>query len=178
MDCASPIVADGEGAFVSWWLEDAAPNTVLVHPSGRTFGDADQLMLAWITDNRSDLHGNVARAANGEFGGLVVLGALTVAVVIGLAQPAEPDRARVRWRPAVWRRIALEAPVRVGDTVWSESTVVALGRTDRRGGEVTRTIHGRNQRGEIVAEIEEVAWVPRRPGRARQRIFDSPEATE
>ena len=71
------------------------PGTVISHSHGRTIDEAEHVWLAWVTDNVSDVHGNTHRAAAGAFGQTLVLGALTVAIVIGLAEPAVSD-ARAR----------------------------------------------------------------------------------
>jgi acyl dehydratase len=131
---------------------------VIDHPGGRTIDQAEHVWLAWISDNASDVHGNADRAARGVFGQPVVLGALTVAIVAGLAAPATgspTDPASVA--PPGWRSIRLGKPVVPGDTLTARSTIHDV--RDRR---VRRTIEGRNQRGEVVATIEEDVAAPAR----------------
>ena len=151
-------VADRRG----WCLEDAVPGSVLRHPHGRTIGPAEHVWLAWITNNVSDVHGNADRAASGEFGGVVVLGALTVAIVAGLAEPAPfPAAEASRGLPAGWSSIALRAAVRPGDTISAASEF--LGNEpgdDASGGLVHRRIIGSSQRGETLVVIEERRFVP------------------
>ena len=151
-----------------WWLEDAVPGTVLRHRGGRTIDAAEHVLLAWMTDNQSDVHGNVDRASRGAFGGAVVLGALSVAIVVGLAGPAAPRPERIaRSLPTGWRRIALVGAVVPGDTLSAESEVTAVTPdTDGAGGTVERTVVGRNQRGEAVVRIDERCWAPARAGAA------------
>lgn len=144
-----------------WWLEDARPDTTVAHPGGRTFGADEHPRLAWLTDNASDVHGDAHRAASGPFGEPLVLGALTAAVVIGLAEPAVGSAADAG-RAAVhgWQRIALTATVRAGDTVTATSRILRATRdADARGGLVERIIEGRNQRGEVVVRVHESRWV-------------------
>lgn len=145
-----------------WWLEDARPGSTIEHPCGRTFGADEHPRLAWLTDNASDVHGDARRAASGPFGEPLVLGALTAAVVIGLAEPAVGPAADVR-RAVVhgWQRIALTATVLAGDTVTASSRIDRVTPdADRRGGLVERVVEGRNQRGEVVVRVEESRWVP------------------
>ncbi len=87
-----------------------------------------------------------------------MLGALTAAIVLGLAEPAVCDAGSVAMGlPRGWRSIALRGPVAAGDTLWSSSLVLATTPPGADGwGLVTRTITGRNQRGEPVVVIEEV----------------------
>lgn len=143
------------------------PGTVIRHPHGRTLDEADHVWLAWVTHNVSDVHGDRHAAARGPFGEPLVLGALTAAIVIGLAEPATCDPAHAAvTRTHGWRAIRLSGPVRAGDTLRAESRIEAV----RPGpvpalGLVTRTIRGLDQSGRVVAVIEEVDRpVARRPG--------------
>lgn len=147
-----------------WWLEDARPGGTIAHPGGRTINADEHPRLAWLTDNASDVHGDAHRAASGPFGEPLVLGALTAAVVIGLAEPAVGSAADARRAaPAGWQRIELTATVRAGDTVTASSRIVsATPDAGAPGGRVERVIEGRNQRGEVVVRVEESRWVPSR----------------
>ncbi|CAN5505095.1 MaoC family dehydratase [soil metagenome] len=140
-----------------WWLEDAVPGAVLRHPGGRTVGPAAHVWLAWVTHNVSPVHGNADAASRSEWGEPLVLGMLTAAIVIGLAQPATPP-------PELgtldcsdgWSSIRLTGTVVAGDTLSAESEIVAVtAAPGASSGRVQRTVRGRNQRGEVVALIEE-----------------------
>jgi acyl dehydratase len=152
------------GAQRGWWLEDAVPGTVLRHPGGRTVGAAEHVWLAWVTHNVSDIHGNADAASRGAWGEPLVLGMLTAAIVIGLAQPATPppEHGTLGWSDG-WSSIRLVGPVVAGDTLTAESKILAVASSpDGLGGRVRRTVSGRNQRGEVVALIEEARDVARR----------------
>jgi itaconyl-CoA hydratase len=145
------------GAQRGWWLEDAVPGTVLRHPGGRTIDEVEHVWLAWVTHNASDVHGNADAASRGPWGQPLVLGALSAAVVIGLAGPAagEPATGAAGWSDG-WRAVRLTGTVVPGDTLRAESAIHAVhavpgGRTGR----VARTIRGLNQRGEVVVVVEE-----------------------
>jgi len=147
-----------------WWLEDATPGVVIRHPGGRTFGADEHPRLAWLTDNASDIHGDVHRATTGSFGQPLVLGALTAAVVIGLAEPAvaHPSAAALATSRG-WTDVALISPVVAGDTIVATSRVEAVTRDDDgRGGLVRRVIEGRNQHDEVVVRIRDERWAPSR----------------
>jgi acyl dehydratase len=159
------------GADTGWWLEDALPGLVIRHPHGRTIDEAEHVWLAWLTHNLSDLHGDAHRAADGPFGQPLVLGALTASIVIGLAEPAVPTAGlAARTLPSGWASIRLSGPVVAGDTLRAESTIHAVRpMPDMPMGFVTRTITGRDQRGVVVALIEEVErLVPARAHRDRR----------
>jgi acyl dehydratase len=144
-----------------WWFEDAVPGGVIEHPGGRTIGADEHILLAWLTNNASDVHGNHDVSARGAFGGPVVLGALTVAVVVGLAEPATaPPPIAARAIPTGWRRIGLVGLVLPGDTLNAVSHIEAARRDPGDGGGVVeRVIVGRTQRGDEVVRIEEERWV-------------------
>jgi acyl dehydratase len=148
-----------------WWLEDATPGRVLRHPGGRTVGEAEHVWLAWATHNVGDLHGDVQTARRSGWDGPIVLGMLSAAMVIGLAEPAVPPPALAGLGLSRgWRSIRLTAAVRPGDTLRAESEIRAV--RDSPGGAsgcVFRTIRGYDQRDTVVAIIEEEREVPRRP---------------
>lgn len=150
------------GGQRGWWFEDAVPGTTCRHRGGRTVTADEHPRLAWLTNNASDVHGDAHRSASGAFGEPVVLGALSVAIVAGLAAPAcGPATTATRVALAGWRRIALRSVVRAGDTLRATSTFHSA-HSDGPGGIIERTIEGRNQRGDVVVVIEEAAWVPAR----------------
>jgi acyl dehydratase len=146
------------GADTGWWLDDAIPGTVLRHAHGRTIDEAEHVWLAWVTHNLSDVHGDRHAAARGPFGGPLVLGALAVAIVIGLAEPAVPAASlAVATLTPGWRAIRLMGPVRPGDTLQAEARFDAVRPAPPPGlGLVTRTMTGLDQSGRVVVEIEEV----------------------
>jgi acyl dehydratase len=149
-----------------WWLEDAIPGRSIRHPGGRTIGADEHPRLAWLTDNASDVHGDVHRAAATPHGQPLVLGALSAAVVIGLAEPAgAPPADSARAVERGWSAIALTATVKAGDTLVATSRVEAVTRDeDGRGGFVRRRIEGRNQHGIVVVRVHDERWAPTREG--------------
>jgi acyl dehydratase len=147
-----------------WYLDDAVAGQAMRHPGGRTIGHDEHARLAWLTDNASDVHGDAHRSARGPFGQPLVLGALTVAVVIGLAEPAGALASQVVDAvPSGWSRISLSRPVLPGDTLSAVSLVSAV-RPDPggMGGLVERVIEGHNQRSEVVVCIQDLRWAPSR----------------
>lgn len=147
-----------------WWFEDAVPGRLLRHPGGRTIGLDEQLWLAWVSNNASDVHGNIAWARQTGSGGPLVLGALTVAIVTGLGEPAEwPVRLLAQHRADGWSSVRLVGAVRPGATLYAESRIVATEPlADGSGGMIRRVLVGRDEAGVAVAELEEERAVPRR----------------
>lgn len=157
--------AKGGPAVLSLWtFDDATVGSTILHRHGRTVGADEHVWLAWVTNNASDLHGDAEAALRSEFGRPVVLGALTVAIVIGLAEPAEwpaPDAARHRQRG--WHSIRLTGAVFPGDTLRAESVILAATSfDDGQGGLVQRVVVGRTQAGIEVVRVEEERAVPAR----------------
>lgn len=148
-----------------WSFDDVVVSSIIHHPGGRTIGADEHVWLAWLTNNASDLHGNADAAPGMEFGRTVVLGALTAAIVIGLAEPAEWRAAdAARFRPAGWRSIQLRGVVLPGDTLTAESRILAATPFDSgEGGLIRRMIVGRTQSGAEVARVEEERAVPAAP---------------
>jgi acyl dehydratase len=158
------------GGQRGWWLEDAVPGSVLQHPGGRTIDEAEHVWLAWVTHNLSDIHGDAHAASRRDWGRPLVLGMLTAAIVIGLASPATPPpEDAATGLTDGWSSIRLTGLVFAGDTLRAESSIHAVDASpDGRSGRVRRTIRGRNQRGDIVAVIEEERGIPsRRPSEKR-----------
>lgn len=148
-----------------WWFEDALPGGTILHRAARTVGPAEHVWLAWITGNASDIHGDAHRAAQGPFGEPLVLGALTAAIVIGLASPAEGLHSPAREQLRGWRSVALGRPVVAGDTLRAVSEVHATeAAAEAGGGYVERTIRGFTQKDEVVVTIRETCYAPHRPG--------------
>ena len=148
----------------SWSFDDASVGSTIQHWGGRTIGADEHVWLAWISNNASDLHGNADAAAQKELGRVVVLGALTVAIVLGLAEPAEwPAKDVARHRPLGWSSIRLTGVVVPGDTLRAESVILdAAPFADGLGGLVRRVVVGRTQAGTVVARVEEERAVPTR----------------
>lgn len=157
--------ATGPAGFQrGWWFDEAVPGATIVHPGGRTITADEHARLAWLTNNASDVHGDAHRAARTPFGEPLVLGALSAAIVLGLAAPAtsRPEDA-ARGIGTGWERVDLVGLVLAGDTLRAVSRVRAVTPDgDGRGGIVTRSIEGRNQRDEVVVRVEETRWVAAR----------------
>ncbi|GAC1513377.1 MAG: hypothetical protein NVS1B3_17770 [Candidatus Dormibacteraceae bacterium] len=148
----------------SWSFDDASAGSTIQHWGGRTIGADEHVWLAWISNNASDLHGNADAAGHTEFGRAVVLGALTVAIVIGLAEPvAWPAKDVAFYRPLGWSSIRLTGLVVPGDTLRAESLILdAAPFAGGRGGLVRRVVVGRTQAGTVVCRVEEERAVPTR----------------
>lgn len=149
-----------------WYLEDALVGATLRHPGGRTIDAAEHVQLAWLTHNISPVHGDAHGVRARGWDEPIVLGALTVAIIVGLAAPATgPPRTASAALTAGWRTIALTGAVRPGTTLSATSRVIAVSDEDPDGGRVRRTIVGSDQDGRTIVRIEDDVFAPRRaPG--------------
>lgn len=147
------------------YFEDFEAGDVIVHPRGRTIGD-EHMALTNLVLNTAQLHFNQA-LCDAEpttcFGGRrVVFGGLVLAFVAGLASEETTENALAELSMTEGRHTA---PVFAGDTLFAESTVLEKRDADRRGAGIVRfRLVGKNQRGEVVLEIEREVLVRRRPG--------------
>jgi acyl dehydratase len=119
--------------------------------------EAEHVWLAWLTHNVSDVHGNADAASRGAWGQPLVLGMLTAAIVVGLAEPAlGPPAGAARNLGQGWDAITLERPVVAGSTLTAESRFehveASQGAADVL---VRRTIIGRDETGAVVVTIRE-----------------------
>lgn len=147
-----------------WTLLDAIPGRTIRHPGGRSIGEAEHVWLAWLTHNISDVHGNADASARTAWGQPLVLGMLTAAVVIGLAEPATgPPATAARSIGQGWDGITLERAVLAGSTLSAESHIEHV-EPVAEGADVLvrRTILGKDQTGAVVVRIRETRHLPAR----------------
>jgi acyl dehydratase len=142
------------------YFEDFTVGEVFRHWLGRTISEADCTWFALLTMNQHPLHSDAHYAAGTEHGQRVVLGPLVFSIGIGLTVADVSGRAIANLEI---ERITHEKPTFIGDTLYSESTVLGL-RVTSRGDRGTVTVETRvsNQRGERVMTFRRTALVPSR----------------
>jgi acyl dehydratase len=142
------------------YFEDFTVGEVIRHWPGRTISEADCTWFALLTMNQHPLHSDAHYAAGTEHGQRVVLGPLVFSIGIGLTVADVSGRAIANLEI---ERITHEKPTFIGDTLYSESTVLGL-RVTSRGDRGTVTVETRvsNQRGECVMTFRRTALVPSR----------------
>lgn len=146
-----------EGRF----FEDLAVGDVYVHRLGRTVLDVDNSWFTLLTQNTSALHFDRHYAAATEFGRPLVDSTFTLALVTGqsVADVSQNVIANLGWDD-----VRLPAPVYEGDTIYSESEVLAArpSRSRPGAGIVTVRTTGSNQDGVIVITFTRTFMVHRR----------------
>lgn len=127
---------------------------------GRTVTETDNLLFTMLAMNTNELHFNEEAAKASEWGKPLVNSTFTLALVLGLSVADTTQAGGVNLG---WTEITLPKPVFVGDTIRSETEVLAVRESSSRPacGIVTVRTRGRNQRDEIVCEFERSFLIPK-----------------
>lgn len=148
-----------------------------LHRPGRTATETDNVLFSALTMNSQPLHLDAAWAADSPFGERLVNSMWTLATMVGasvsqltlgtlVAQLAMTD-------------ITFPAPLRHGDTLYTETEILDTGRSASRPGQgiVTMRHTGRNQDGVVVASATRVAlmWCRDAVGGTASAASETPE---
>jgi acyl dehydratase len=142
------------------WFEEFTVGEVLKHWPGRTIGEADCTWFALLTMNQHPVHSDAHYATQTQHGQRLVLGPLVFSIGIGMTVADVSGKAIANLEI---EKIVHHAPTFIGDTLYSESTVLAT-RESKQGdrGTVTVETRVRNQRGECVMTFTRTALVPKK----------------
>jgi itaconyl-CoA hydratase len=134
------------------FLEDFAVGDVYRSRLGRTVSETDNTWFTLLTMNTNPMHFNAPYAERTEFGRLLVVSTLTLAIVLGLSVTDTSENAVANLG---WGDIKLPKPVFAGDTLWAESEVMTVRESKSRAnvGIVGIRTRGINQRAEVVIEF-------------------------
>jgi acyl dehydratase len=145
------------------YFEDFTPGMIVRHSRSRTLTEADNVLFCSLTMNTQPLHLDAEFATRSPFGQRVVNGILTLGLVVGISVGDLTEGTLVA--NLGYDRVVHPLPVFHGDTLRVETEVLDArpsGSRPDRG--VVRLRHrGRNQRDEIVIEVERSVLVLRRP---------------
>jgi itaconyl-CoA hydratase len=135
------------------YFEDLAVGDVYQHALGRTISEADNTWFTLLTMNTNQNHFNADFASRAPYGRLIVNSGLTVAIVLG---QSVADLSQTGIANLGWTEIVLSHPVFVGDTLYSESIVLAKRGSASRpyAGIITARTRGLNQHGD-----ECISWI-------------------
>jgi acyl dehydratase len=141
--------------------EQFAVGDVYAHRPGRTISETDNTWFTLLTMNQHPLHFDSAYAAETEFGRPLVNSCLTLSMVVGMSVA---DLSQNAVANLGWDRIKLTAPVFVGDTIYSESEVLAKRESESRPGQgiVTVRTTGTKADGSAFMTFERSFLVPKR----------------
>lgn len=143
------------------YFEEFEVGQRIKHWPGRTIGEADCTWFALLTMNQHPVHSDAHYAATfTQHGQRLVLGPLVFSIGIGMTVADISGKAIANLEI---ERITHDAPTFIGDTLYAESTVLAL-RESRQGDRGTVSVQTRvtNQRGECVMTFRRTALIPRK----------------
>ena len=145
------------------WFEEFVIGQVLRHEIRRTVTEADNMWFSAMTYNPAQLHIDHDYAAKTEFGKPLVNSIFTLGLVIGLSvqdTTLGTTVANLGMTDTVFPK-----PVFAGDTIRSETTILALRESQSRPGQgiVTMEHTGLNQRDEVVCKTVRNALMMKRP---------------
>ena len=142
------------------YYEDFQVGCIYEHRPGRTLTETDNTWFTLLTMNTHPLHFDAEYASHSEFGKCIICSPLTVAVMVGQSVTDVSQKAIANLG---WTDIKMTHPLFAGDTLTSESEVLAKRESKSRpdAGLVTVKTRGFNQNGTLVAEFERTILVAR-----------------
>ncbi len=157
-----------EGRF----LEDFEVGDLYRCRFGRTVTEADNIQFTLLTNNTNQIHFNRDYGERSGFGGCLVNSLLTLSVVMGMSSPdVSENGVNLGWEEA-----RLPHPVFAGDTLYSETEVLAVRESKSRPeqGIVSVLTRGFNQHGDLVIEFRRSILVWKRQHSPVVGLFPKP----
>ena len=145
------------------WFEEFVIGQVLRHEIRRTVTEADNMWFSAMTYNPAQLHIDHDYASKTEFGKPLVNSIFTLGLVIGLS--VQDTTLGTTVANLGMTDTMFPKPVFAGDTIRSETTILALRESQSRPGQgiVTMQHTGLNQRDEVVCKTVRNALMMKRP---------------
>ncbi|HEX6122770.1 MAG TPA: MaoC family dehydratase [Ktedonobacterales bacterium] len=143
------------------FFEDFAVGDVYQHALGRTVTTTDNLWFTLLTQNTAPIHFDHHYAAQTEFGRPLVDSTFTLALVTG---QSVSDVSQNVFANLGWDDVRLPHPVFEGDTIYSQSEVLAARESTSRPtvGIVSVRTTGYNQDGVVVITFTRTIMVYKR----------------
>lgn len=143
------------------FFEDFTVGDVYQHPLGRTVTTTDNLWFTLLTQNTAPIHFDHHYAAQTAFGKPLVDSTFTLALVTG---QSVSDISQNVFANLGWDDVRLPHPVFEGDTIYSQSEVLAVraSASHPATGIVTVRTTGYNQDGVVVIRFTRTVMVYRR----------------
>ncbi len=145
------------------WFEEFEEGVRYLHRPGRTVTEADNVLFTTLTMNTQPLHLDAHWAAGQPFGERLVNSMFTLATIVG-ASVTQLTLGTIVANLG-FSSVEFPAPLRHGDTLYSETTVLSKRLSSSRPGEgIVELEHvGRNQDGVVVARAVRSTLVRTRP---------------
>jgi itaconyl-CoA hydratase len=141
------------------WFEEFEVGTRYLHRPGRTATEADNTVFTTLTMNTQSLHLDAAWAAGTEFGERLVNSMWTLSTMVG-ASVSQLTLGTIVANLG-FTEVTFPAPLRVGDTLYSETTVLDKRASKSRPGQGIVTLEhiGRNQDEAVVGRAARTTLV-------------------
>ncbi|HEX9595440.1 MAG TPA: MaoC family dehydratase [Anaerolineales bacterium] len=145
------------------YYDELQVGDILRHGRARTITEAEHLLFSGMTQNTQPLHLDEEFARQAGFEGRIVNGILTLGLVIGITVPDLTEGTIVA--NIGYQNIQHPTPVYHGDTISVESEVLEKRASESKSDRgIVRLRHlGRNQKGEVVIEVERTVMFLTRP---------------
>ncbi len=145
------------------YFEELTVGDVFKHEPARTITETDNLLFTALTMNPQPLHLDAEFAGQAEFGQRLVNSIFTLGLAVGLSVGDTTLGTTVG--NLGFEQVEFPKPVFIGDTLYSETEVVAKrdSRSRPQWGIVTFEHRATNQRGEIIMRCRRAAMMQRRP---------------
>ncbi|MDT7594414.1 MAG: itaconyl-CoA hydratase [Pseudonocardiales bacterium] len=152
------------------FYEDFEVGDVYQHPLGRTITETDNTWFTLLTMNTNQAHFNAQVGASSEFGRMLVASPLTISIAMG---QSVTDTTQNAFANLGVDELKLTAPVYAGDTIWSESIVLAKRESGSRpdAGIVTIRTRTLNQDAVEVLTFKRTFYVHRRGAERAASLF-------
>jgi acyl dehydratase len=136
------------------WFEELQTGVTYRHAPGRTISEADNTLFSLLTMNPQAVHIDAAFSEQTEFGERLVNSLLTMSVLVGLSVGHLTQGTIVA--NLGFGESRFPTPVRHGDTIYGETTVLEKRLSASRPGQgiVSFRHVATNQRGEVVATVQ------------------------
>jgi acyl dehydratase len=151
------------------YYEDFVVGDVYEHRPGKTVTEYDNHLFTLLTLNTHPMHFDSEFAKASEFKQNLVVSPYTLALLIGMSVTDVSQKAIANLG---MDEVKFTAPVFHGDTLYSESEVLAKRESNSRPGQGIVTIRtvGKNQRGETVCSFKRNMLIPARGQAVEDRV--------
>ena len=148
------------------WYEEFEVGTRYLHRPGRTATEADNTLFTTLTMTAQGLHLDEAWASTQEFGGRLMNSMWTLSTMVG-ASVTQLTLGTIVANLG-FSEVAFPHPLRPGDTLYSETTVLDKRLSNSRPGQGIVTLEhvGRNQDGVVVGRAVRTTLVHTAPASA------------
>ncbi len=143
------------------YYEDFNVGDIYEHRPSRTISEADNTWFTLLTMNTHPMHFDAEYAKHSEFGKCIICSPLTVAIMVGMSVSDVSQKAIANMG---WTDIRMTFPLFAGDTLTSESEVLAKRPSKSRpnAGLVTVKTSGFNQERVLACDFTRTILIPNR----------------